>query len=153
METYLRHRPTERKEKILKLAAELKDKGFMVDNVDKESSAVSQRWEYLDAHQSKKRLDLEESISDAQQCEQLVLRVVEWFSQVDNQLEKLLVDDILAEDVPYEVDVSIFPEVRGLNNNLFPRPLCRNLNKNFFKIERSWQSSMKVLKTIAHKSD
>lgn len=134
LETYLRHRPTDNREKINRLAIELKDKGFMVDKVDSELSALSQRAEYLQ-HQAEKRLvDLEGSINDAQQCEQEVLGVAKWFSEIDQRLEKLLVNDNLAEDMSKEVEVKISIRRRKKYHFINKFSIYRDLKKSLCKI-------------------
>ncbi|XP_015782306.1 dystrophin isoform X2 [Tetranychus urticae] len=104
LETYLRHRPANRSERIHKLANELITVGFFSDSVEAEIAKVDQRWKNLQ-HQAQQRLqDLEASIKDAQQCDSQILKVQRWIQDVDYLLQQRFDDDILAEDMPDEVE-------------------------------------------------
>lgn len=123
LETYIRHRSKSRCEKINELGRKLTQLSFMTESIAADMSNITNQWDVLQ-HQTQERLDdLEASVSDAQKCEQQVLRVQRWIESVDTQLQQWQEDDIAADDVPHEVEVS--------NDSIFMIELNNNGSRTF----------------------
>ena len=104
MENYLRNKPIERSERIKEINNELIDRKMSSELLEKDIKKVNEKWDQLSREARERQTELETTQSESQQCERQMLSVLRWIQSVENELQNRLENEVLAEDLPEEVD-------------------------------------------------
>ncbi len=107
MENFLRHKPTERIERIQEIGLELDNKQLSSDVMRSDVNTVVKRWSDLGRQAKERQNELETTMSEAQQCERQLLSIQRWVQSVDIELQNRIDNEVLAEDLPEQVEVRL----------------------------------------------
>jgi hypothetical protein len=105
LENFLRHKPTERIERIQEIGSELDNKQLSSDVMRNDVNTVVNRWSDLGRQAKERQNELETTMSEAQQCERQLLSIQRWVQSVDIELQNRFDNEVLAEDLPEQVEV------------------------------------------------
>ncbi|CAG2182679.1 unnamed protein product [Oppiella nova] len=72
--------------------------------MEKDVQRVAERWDSLSREAKERQKELETTQSESQQCERQLLSVLRWIQSVEFELKNRLDNEVLAEDLPEEVD-------------------------------------------------
>lgn len=104
MENYIRNKPNDRLERILEINKELNENQMSSEFLDNEVKWVCERWDQLSREAKERQTELETTQTESQQCERQLLSILRWIQTVESELQNRLENEVLAEDLPEEVD-------------------------------------------------
>ncbi|XP_054164235.1 dystrophin-like [Oppia nitens] len=104
LENYLRNKPNERIERIQEINKVLIERQMSSDQSMKDLQTVIDRWDKLSREARERQKELETTQSESQQCERQLLSVLRWIQSVECELKTRLDNEVLAEDLPEQVD-------------------------------------------------
>ena len=100
----MRNKPNERLERINEISKELIDNKMSSEVLEKDVKRVNERWDELSREARERQNELETTQTESQQCERQMLSVLRWIQSVEKELQNRLENEVLAEDLPEEVD-------------------------------------------------
>jgi hypothetical protein len=104
LENYIRNKPNDRMERIQEISKILAERQMSSELLEKDVQRVAERWDSLSREAKERQKELETTQSESQQCERQLLSVLRWIQSVEFELKNRLDNEVLAEDLPEEVD-------------------------------------------------
>ena len=104
LENYIRNKPNERLDRILEINRELIANQMSSEFLDNEVKWVCDRWDQLSREAKERQTELETTQTESQQCERQLLSILRWIQNVESELQTRFENEVLAEDLPEEVD-------------------------------------------------